>query len=95
MEVAGQRALPQQPEVREHDGLVDAFLIQQRQPRFGVDEAGRQRVVVPHLGRQALAHAPPVRAHRVDVAWMVHLDEVDAAAAMRQPGVPEVVVLEV
>ena len=56
-EVLVERALPEQPEVREHDRLVDAHLGEPIGARRRVPVVARQVVVVARLGRQPGADA--------------------------------------
>lgn len=90
-----ERPDPEQPEVGEHDRLVDALLVHLRQPSHRVAVVDRDGIVVADVGWEAPALALAAGAHRHDVARRVRLGQVDAPPVGRsQPGVAEVVVLD-
>ena len=61
----GQRALPQQPEVREQHRFVEPHGVEARHAGRRFPVVGGQRLVVRVLGRQPVAETHPVPAHLV------------------------------
>ena len=92
LEVVGERALPEQPEVREDDRFVDAEAVEVVTPDRRVPEGAGQALVVGRLRRHPGTDLAAVLAHLVDVARVVDFGDVDAAVTEHQPGVAEVVV---
>ena len=92
-EILVERALPQQTEVREHDGLVDAHLGETIGARRRVPVVAREVVVVARLGREAGADAFAAVAQLAREAGVLHVDRPELAiGSPAQPRIAELVV---
>ena len=72
-------AHPEQPEIREHEGLVDSLLVHQVDPGAGVVIVGRQ-CLEGNIRRESRTLPDPSCAHRHDVPGRVDLRQVDVRA---------------
>ena len=93
-EIVRERLFPQEPEVREHDGSVEAEVVECSDACLRVGVLGRKELVVARLGRLARFHAEPFLADQRRLAGHLDLRGIEARAAPGEPRVTQLVVFD-